>query len=269
MENKVSFEKFSFGKRMKSMLKVDFKRMFKSRTFYIIIACALLMPVLMTVMMAMMDGSVSVDPQTGVETIMQGPENTWQNIGTLPGGEAMGGNDVFMMCNINMAFMGVASFICLFISDDFRSGYAKNLFTVRAKKSDYVISKTLAGFVCGAMMLVAYLIGAMLGGAISGLSFDLHGLNVGNLVCCMLAKVFLMLVFVSIFTLISVAAKQKAWLSICGSLGGGMLLFMMVSMITPLGSTMMNVVLCLAGGAMFAFGLGAISKIVLKKTSLV
>ena len=269
MENKVSFEKFSFGKRMKSMLKVDFKRMFKSRTFYIIIACALLMPVLMTVMMAMMDGSVSVDPQTGVETIMQGPENTWQNIGTLPGGEAMGGNDVFMMCNINMAFMGVAAFICLFISDDFRSGYAKNLFTVRAKKSDYVISKTLAGFVCGAMMLVAYLIGAMLGGAISGLSFDLHGLNVGNLVCCMLAKVFLMLVFVSIFTLISVAAKQKAWLSICGSLGGGMLLFMMVSMITPLGSTMMIVVLCLAGGAMFAFGLGAISKIVLKKTSLV
>ena len=177
MENKVSFEKFGFGKRMKSMLRVDFKRMFKSRTFYIIIACALLMPVLMTVMMAMMDGSVSVDPQTGVESVMQGPENTWQNIGTLPGGEAMGGGDVFMMCNINMAFMGVAAFICLFISDDFRSGYAKNLFTVRAKKSDYVISKTLAGFVCGALMLVAYLIGAMLGGAISGLSFDLHGLD--------------------------------------------------------------------------------------------
>ena len=269
MENKVSFEKFGFGKRMKSMLRVDFKRMFKSRTFYIIIACALLMPVLMTVMMAMMNGSVSVDPQTGVESVMQGPENTWQNIGTLPGGEAMGGNDVFMMCNINMAFMGVAAFICLFISDDFRSGYAKNLFTVRAKKSDYVISKTLAGFVCGAMMLVAYLIGAMLGGAISGLSFDLHGLNVGNLVSCMLAKVFLMLVFVSIFTLISVAAKQKAWLSICGSLGGGMLLFMMVSMITPLSSTFVNVALCAVGGVLFAFGLGAISNVVLKKTSLV
>ncbi|MGM9664427.1 MAG: ATP-binding cassette domain-containing protein [Eubacteriales bacterium] len=90
-----------------------------------------------------------------------------------------------------------------------------------------------------------------------------------NLVMCMLAKIFLMLVFVSIFTLISVAAKQKAWLSLCGSLGGGMLLFMMVSMITPLGSTFLNVVLCLAGGAMFAFGLGAISKVVLKKTSLV
>ena len=268
MENTIKFEKVSFGKRVKSMLKVDFRRMFKSKLFYILNACALVVPVLILVMTTMMDGSVSVDTQTGEETVMEGPENTWQNIGTLPG-ESLGGDEVFMMCNINMMFMAVAVFVCLFISDDFRSGYAKNLFTVRAKRGEYVFSKTLSGFVCGALMLIAYLVGSILGGAISGLSFDLHGLNAGNIVMCMLAKIFLMLVFVSIFTLISVAAKQKAWLSICGSLGGGMLLFMMVSMITPLGSTIINVALCAAGGALFALGLGAISKVVLKKTSLV
>ena len=268
MEKAVQFEKVGFGKRVKSMIRVDFRRMFKSRLFYILVACALVMPILMTVMMAMMDGSVSVDPQTGAETVMQGPENTWQNIGTLPG-EPLGGDEIFMMCNINMMFMAVAVFICLFISDDFRSGYAKNLFTVRAKRGDYVISKTLAGFVGGAIMLIAYFFGSVLGGAIAGLSFDLHGLNAGNLMMCMLAKILLMLVFVSIFVLISVAAKQKAWLALCGSLGGGMLLFMMVSMITPLGSTFIHVVLCAAGGAMFAFGLGAISKAILQKTSLV
>ena len=118
-------------------------------------------------------------------------------------------------------------------------------------------------------MLIVYLVGSILGGAISGLSFDLHGLGAGNIVMCMLAKIFLMLVFVSIFTLISVVAKQRAWLAMCGSLGGGMLLFMMVSMITPLGSTIINVVLCTAGGALFAIGLGMASKAVLKKTSLV
>ena len=268
MENSVKFKQRSFGDRLGSMLKVDFRRTFKSKLFYILIACALVMPILMTVMMAMMDGSVSVDPQTGVETVMQGPENTWQNIGTLPG-EPLGGDAIFMMCNINMAFMAVAVFVCLFISDDFKSGYAKNLFTVRSKKSDYVISKTLSGFVCGALMLVAYLIGSVLGGAIAGLSFDLHGLSAGTIVMCMLAKIFLMLVFVSIFTLISVIAKRRAWLSICGSLGGGMLLFTMVSLITPLGSNVINVVLCAAGGALFAVGLGSISKIVLKKTALV
>ena len=261
--------KNSFGSRLGSMLKVDFRRMFKSKLFYILLACALVMPILMTVMMAMMDGSVTVDPQTGVESVMVGPENTWQNIGTLPGGEAMGGMDVFAMCNINMIFMIVSVFICLFISDDFRSGFAKNLFTVRARKGDYVISKNLAGFLCGALMLILYFVGAVLGGAIAGLSFDLHGLTTMNLVMCMLAKIFLMPVFVSIFVLISVAAKQKAWLSICGSLGGGMLLFIMVSMITPLSSTIIHVIMCFAGGILFAVGLGIASKAVLNKTSLV
>ena len=268
MENAVKFEKISFAERVKSMLRTDFFRMLKSRLFYILIACAFVIPILMTVMMTMMDGSVSVDPQTGVETVMQGPENTWQNIGTLPG-EALGGDEIFMMCNINMMFMAVAVFVCLFISDDFRSGYAKNLFTVRSGKADYVISKTVFGFVCGALMLITYLIGALLGGAISALSFDLGTLTVSNVVMCMLAKVFLMLVFVPIFVLISVAAKQKAWLAICGSLGGGMLLFMTVSMITPLSSTPVNVILCLIGGLIFSVGLGAVSSTVLKKTSLV
>lgn len=276
MENAVKFQSNSFGKRLKSMLKVDFRRMFRSRLFYILLACALVIPILITVMMTMMDGSVSVNPQTGVETVMEGPENAWQSIGSLPadaeeGGQAaaMGGMDVMSMCNINMMFLGVAVFICLFISDDFRSGYAKNLFTVREGKGDYVVSKTLAGFVCGGLMLIAYFAGAMLGGAISGLSFDLGTLSVGNIVMCMIAKIFLMLVFVSIFVLVSAAAKQKAWLALCGSLGAGMLLFMMVSVITPLGSTLMHVGLCLAGGLLFAFGLGAASRAVLKKTSLV
>ena len=263
------FSPLTWRSRVKSMLKVDFRRMWRSRVFYILIACALLVPILMTVMMTAMDGMESVNPQTNVVTVLKGPENAWQNIGTLPDGETMGGMDVFGMCNINMVFMGALVFICLFISDDFRSGYAKNLFTVRAKKGDYVFSKTLAGVVCGTLMLIAYLVGTLLGGAIAGLSFDLGGLTVGNLVNCILAKIFLMPVFIAIFTLISVAAKDKAWLAICGSLGGGMLLFMMAAMISPLSSTLIHVMLCLAGGVIFSVGLGAVGKLVLEKTSLV
>lgn len=269
MENAHNFKQKTFGERIKTMLKVDFRRILKSKTFYIIIAASLVLPIIMTVMMSMMDGTVSINPQTGEETVMRGPENAWQNIGTLPGGENMGGTEIFAMCNVNMAFMGVAVFICLFISDDFRSGYAKNLFAVRAKKGEYVVSKTLSGFVCGSLMIIAYFLGSMLGGAISGLSFSLMGLSVGNIVMCLLAKIFLMLVFVSIFVLVSVAAKQRAWLSITGSLGGGMLLFMTVSMITPLNSTPINVLLSALGGAMFAIGLGFASRTVLDKTSLV
>ena len=67
----------------------------------------------------------------------------------------------------------------------------------------------------------------------------------------------------------SVIAKQKLWLSILLSLMVGMFLFMMIPMLTPLNSTVMNVVVCLAGGALFGVGLGVISKTVLSKTSLV
>ena len=270
------------------MLKVDMRRMLRSRLFYIIIACALLIPVVMIVMLTMMDGTVSVNPQTGEESVMEGPDSIWQSIGTLPvapegreaenasadaadGMAAMGaGMDVMAMCNINMMFMGVAVFICLFISEDFRSGYVKNLFTVRAKKGDYVISKTITGFICGAVMLIMYFVGSILAGAISGLPFDLVGdMSALSVVMCMVSKILLMLVFIPIFVCISVAAKQKAWLALCGSLGAGMLLFMMVGMITPLNATPVRVLLTAAGGAMFSFGLGAISKVILKKTSLV
>lgn len=259
----------SLVERVESMMRVDLLRMRKSRLLYILIASALVMPILMTVMMAMMDGSVSVDPTTGVETVIRGPENAWQNIGTLPGGENMGGTEVFAMCNINMTFMAVAVFVCLFISDDFRYGYSKNLFTVRAHKGDYVISKTVCGIITGTLMLIAYFIGTTLGGAIAGLSFELHSLSGYNVLMCMLSKILLMPVFVSIFTLISVAAKSKAWLSVCASLGGGMLLFMTVSIITPLSSTAINMLLCFIGGLVFAIGLGTIGRVVLNRTSLV
>ena len=91
MEDKIVFEKNTFSKRTKSMMHIDMRRMFKSKLFYILIACALIIPILMTVMMSMMDGSVSTNPQTGEQTVMKGPENTWQNIGTIPGAETMGG----------------------------------------------------------------------------------------------------------------------------------------------------------------------------------
>ena len=282
MQNAVKFEKSRFTSRLGTMLKVDFLRMFKSRTFYIILATALLVPVVMTVMLVMMDGSVSTDPQTGKETVMEGPEYVWESFGTVPStgptpeqdqqdGAAMGGEmDVLAMCNINLVFMGVSVFICLFIADDFRSGYAKNLFTVRVRKGDYVISKTLAGFACGALMLILYAVGAMVSGLAMGLKFDLvGGLTLGNFVFCMLAKILLMLVFVAIFTLLAVIAKQRSWLSICLSLGGGMILFMMIPMITPLSASVVHVVVCLVAGILAALGLGLIDNLILKKTSLV
>jgi len=263
----ITFERNSFGKRMKTMLKVDFRRMFTMRFVYIIIGACFVMPVLILVMTTMAGGSVSVNPQTDAETVMESFTSVWQAIGSV-GGSAMS-MDMTSMININMLYFIAAVLVCVFVADDFRSGYAKNLFTVRSKRAEYVISKTLASFVGGALMLIAYFTGAMLGGAIAGLPFALGTLTVGNIVMCMLAKVFLLLVFAALFVMMSIIGKQKLWLSVLGSLVLSMFLFAMIPMLTPLDSTFMNVIMCLFGGAVFSVGIGAISNTILGKTSLV
>ena len=268
--------KNTFGKRLGSMLKVDFKRLFLSRSFYIIVAASLLAPILILVMTTMMDGSVSVNPQTGEETVIEGFDNVWQIIGSVsdPNASASGdmsamSMDIVSMCNINMLYFAIAALVCIFVSDDFRSGYAKNLFTVRAKKTDYVASKTLVLSFGAAMMVLAFFIGSIVGGAVSGLSFEMVGFDALNLVWCILSKMVLVSVFVPIYLIMSVVAKQKLWMSILLSMMVGMFLFMMIPMLTPLNATLGNVLICTVGGVGFGFGLGAISNLVLKKTSLV
>lgn len=284
MENSVKFRKNSFKTKLVSMLKVDFRRLLKSRLFYIMVGIAFVVPILIVVMISMMEGSPVNDQygnplldEFGNPVLMEGFKNAWQSIGQKSdeamGGGAMAGGaagamDITSMCNINLVFFAISVFICLFVADDFRSGYAKNLFTVRSKKSDYIISKTVVGFLVGTAMLLAYFIGSVLGGAITSLPFEVEGVTMANIFMCMMAKIFLMGVFTSIFVLISVVAKQRAWLSICISLGGGMLLFMMIPMITPLDSTIVNVLLSLVGGIIFSVGLGAISNLILSKNNI-
>ena len=257
----MKFETQTFGKRLKSMLKVDFRRMFTMPLVYIMLGVCFVMPILILVMTSMMG-----TPEEGAEA-MGTFTNVWQSIGSVSSaGMSM---DLTTMCNINMLYFLMAVLVCVFVADDFRSGYAKNLFTVRSSKIDYVISKSLVCFVGSVGMLICYFIGAMLGGAIAGLSFELGGVNAGNIIACLISKFFLAAVFVSIFLTLSVVGKQRTWLSILGSFAAGMLMFTMIPMITPLDSSFLNVIMCLAGGAMFGVGLGAVSNLILNKTSLV
>ena len=118
-------------------------------------------------------------------------------------------------------------------------------------------------------MIIAYFIGALIGGAIAKLSFELIDVNITNIIMSMISKLFLVLIFSSMFLLASVIGKAKTWLSIIVSIGISMLMFTMIPMISPLDSTIINVVLCFVGGLLFSIGLGIISNTILKKTRLV
>ena len=187
--NANKFPSFNFKKRLTSMVKVDIRRLFTSSFYYIMIGISFIIPVLILVMTTLMAGTESVDPVTGEVTIMEQTfTNVWQAIGTIPGASTEMTMDIASMCNIDMMFFAVAVLVCLFVSADFKSGYQKSLFTIRSNKVDYVVSKTLTCFIGGASLILAYFIGALLGGAISGLSFELVNITSVNIVMCILIQ---------------------------------------------------------------------------------
>lgn len=268
-----SFEKSTFGKRMKTMLSVDLRKMFTTWLIYLLVGACLVIPILILVMTTLMDGQETVNQQTGEVTVMEGFDNVWEIIATVPSsGEGQAtGMDIISMCNINLLYFGMAMLVCFFVCSDFKSGYAKNLFTVRASKIEYVISKTLVLFLGGALMIIAFIIGSVIGGAIVSLPFDPNeiGAGFGNLVWCIVSKLLLVGVFVPIYLLISVIIKHKPWLAVIGSGVVGMLLFTMIPMITPLNATYVNAIICLIAFLISGVGLGAISTLIIKRTSLV
>lgn len=245
---------------LKSMLAVDFRRMFSTGFFYIMLGLSVVLPILILVMTTM--SSDSADAGTMFTSV-------WQTLGSV-GSSSMGMSlDLTTMCNINMMYFLAAVLVCVFVSEDFRSGYCKNLFTYRADKMQYVISKTVVGSLASMLMLLGYFVGAMLGGSIAGLSFDLGTLTASGITMSLISKLFLMIIFASIYVLMSVLAKKRTWLGILLSLGVGMFMFTIIPMVTPLTSTIMNVGLCLAGGIIFGSVLSIVSNLILKKIDLI
>ena len=268
----------SFSDRLCTLFRADGRRMVTTPLFWIMLGIALAVPILVLVMTSMVGGEEGGMMFRGTWQIIAQPAGDsmamMAAMGSAMGGgsadaAAAGAMDMTSMMNINLVYFMTAVFVCLFVAEDFRSGYAKNLFTVRERKGDYVASKTLIGILAGACFLGAFFVGGVLGGAVAGLSFDLGAAGAGGLVMCIIAKIALLGVFVPIFVTMSVIARPRSWMSILLSLFAGMLLFMMIPMMSPLDAGIMQVGLCLAGGVMFSLGLGAVSTGILKRVSLV
>lgn len=256
--SKLNFKSPSFIQRIKSMLNVDFYRLFHTPLFYIMVFVSAIIPALV---LTMTGANETADAQTFT--------NVWQVVESISGSNSGAGlMDLATMCNINMVFIFVAIMVSIFVSHDYSSGYNKSIFTVHSQKVDYVISKSVVGFVSGACMVVAYVMGALVAGLISGLSFSLGSANVLNVFACLFSKICLMAIFVPLYIAVAVFFKQKLWLSIIGSFAVGILFYPIAMMTAPLNSGILNIILCLAGGAMLGVGFGALSTLILNKRDL-
>lgn len=244
--------------RMRSMLKLDFYRLFHTPLLYIMILVSALIPALVLTM-------VGANEEASAQTFT----NVWQVVEMVSGeNTGKGLMDLAVMCNINMVFIFVAIFVSIFVSHDYSSGFIKNIFTVHSKKADYALSKSVAGFFGGACMIVAYIFGALIVGAVTGKSFSLIGANGWNVICCVLSKIFLMGLFVPLYITVSVFFKEKLWLSIIGAFVVGILFYPVAMMSAPLNSSILNFTLCLVGGAAFGIAFGAVATLILNKRDL-
>ena len=256
--NKLKFESPSFLQRIKSMLSVDFYRLFHTPLFYIMLIVSSLIPALV---LTMTGANEMPDAQTFT--------NVWQVIESISGANSGAGlMDLATMCNINMVFIFVAIMISIFVSHDYSSGYNKSIFTVHPKKVDYVISKSIVGFISGACMILSYVFGAMVAGLLAGLSFSLGSANILTVLNCLLSKICLMGVFVPLYITVAVFFKQKLWLSILGSFMVGILFYPIAMMTAPLNSTFLNLIMCIAGGILLGLAFGALSTLILNKRDL-
>ena len=255
-----SFESPPFGDRVKSMLKLDFYRLFTTPAFYIMLVIAAIIP-------AMVLSMAGADMQTsdGVAQSTMVITNAWQMIEST-GGSAVADNplDFSGFANINMLYIFAGLLMSIFVAHDYSSGFVKNIFTVHSKKTDYVISKSVVGVFGGAGMIVAYVIGTVLAGLITGKAFDV---DVAGLIMCLVSKVFLMGVFCSLFLGIAVFFRSKLWLTIVFTFMLGMMLYPAASVAT-LSSTVITLLLTLVAGIAGAVGLGTVSSVILRKRDL-
>lgn len=264
----------SKGLRLKSMIKLDFYRLFHTPLFYIMLLIAALIPALILTTSGM-ENPTAVEPTTTaveniniVETTTTAIEykNTWQLIEST-GESAVAENpmDFGGYANINMVFIFAGILISIFVAHDYSSGFVKNIFTVHAKKKDYVISKTLIGIFGGIGMILTYLLGTIVSGLLVGTSFDV---NVMGLILCLISKMFLMGIFCSLFLGISVFFKNKLWLTIIFTFLFGMIFYPAASVAT-LNSNIMTTFITLVAGMIGALIIGTISKYILNHRDLV
>lgn len=199
-----TFESPSLTKRLKSMLGVDFYRLFHTPMFYIFLAIAAIIPAMVSSMgmMGGPDGAAAAPLFT----------NAWNIVAADAPLYVV--HDIGEYANMNMVFIFGGIMVSIFIGHDYRSGYVKQLFTTHSHKSDYMISKSLVCAFAMACMCGTYLLGGIAGGLFAGVGF--HA-NYFSLLMAILGKVVMSLGWGSLYTFLNVIFRRQFGVSITSS----------------------------------------------------
>ena len=204
MTRELKFDSPSFSERIKGMLGVDFYRLFHTPLFYIFLGIAAIIPAMVSAMTMMPD-------QNG-QTMEPLYSNVWQIIAAEESLYVI--RTIADYANMNMVFIFGGIMVSIFIGNDYRSGYVKQLFTTHAKKQDYMISKSLVCAFAMACMCISYLIGGTVGGLLVGYDTTV---NAASLIMAILGKMIMSLGWASLYTFLNVIFRKYFGISIASS----------------------------------------------------
>ena len=222
----IKFESPSFARRIKGMLGVDFYRLFHTPLFYIFLGIAAIIPAMVSAMTMM--------PNPNGNTMEPLYSNVWQIIAASKSLYVI--ETIADYANMNMVFIFGGIMVSIFIGNDYRSGYVKQLFTTHAKKQDYMISKSISCAFAMMCMCITYLIGGTVGGLIVGYETDV---NVGALIIAILCKMIMSLGWASLYTFLNVIFRRYFGVSIASSFffGTGILIIGVAAIVENLNIT--------------------------------
>lgn len=269
--NTVEFKNPSLFERIKSMLKVDFYRLFHTPLLYIFLLIAAIIPALVSM-------SLSQDNVSSIE-------NIWIMIATKKPLYVV--NSIADYANMNMVFIFGGIMVSIFIGHDYKSGYVKQLFTTHAKKQDYIISKTITCAFAISCMCLTYLIGIVFSGLINHISLKI---NVGQLILAILGKIIMSLGWASLYTFLNIIFRRNFGISIILSFffGTGILIIGFASIIQSLSlnpaflniflygssvnacldSTIINLLVCLSISLLWSFIYNILGTYILNKSDV-
>lgn len=212
----------SSARRIASMVRLDFYRLFHTPLLYIMVFISAFVPAMVLSM-------------TGSEA---GFTNTWQVVEMARGGnDGMGLLQMAALCVIDMVYIFAALTMSIFVAHDYSSGFVKSIFTVHSHKADYAVSKSLVGIFSGLCMLAIYLAAAIGAGLLTGMSFSLGEAGVAGLVLCLLSKAVLLLGFIPMYLAVAVFFRERMWVSIIGSFVLGIVFYPVAMLVSPLDAT--------------------------------
>lgn len=125
---------------------MDLRKIVRGKAFYVMLAISIFLPIMMLSQMPGIDSTLFL------------------------GGMSAGSEEAFGGGAMGLTFLGVLSgiLLCIYIGNDYSTGFIKNIVTSHGNKFDYIIAKGMVALLCNTAFYTAYIVALAIAGAITG-----------------------------------------------------------------------------------------------------